>query len=46
MGMVGRYSQSLKHEEIWLNEYDDPIQARRRLKRIVSITLTTGHIKR
>jgi len=30
-GMVERYHQSLKYEEIWLNEYSDPLEARRRI---------------
>jgi len=29
IGMVERYHQSLKYEEIWLNDYDDPIEARK-----------------
>jgi len=30
-GMVERYHQSLKYEEIRLNEYSDPLEARRRI---------------
>ena len=31
-GMVERYHQSLKYEEIWLNDYDDPIEARKQVE--------------
>lgn len=32
IGMVERYHQSLKYEEIWRNDYDDPIQARQQIE--------------
>jgi putative transposase len=30
-GMVERYHQSLRYEEVWLNEYQDPIEASQRI---------------
>ena len=30
--MVERYHQSLKYEEVWMNEYEDPIEARHRIE--------------
>ncbi len=32
-GMVERYHQSKKYEEVWLNDYDDPIEARQHIDR-------------
>jgi len=31
-GMEERYHQSLKYEEIWRNDYDDPVQARQKVE--------------
>ena len=32
-GMVERYHQSMKYEEVWLNDYEDPIEARQQIDR-------------
>lgn len=31
--MVERYHQSLKYEAIWINDYDDPIEARKEIEK-------------
>ncbi len=32
IGMVERYHQSLKYEAVWMNDYEDPIEARHQIE--------------